>query len=85
MLKSLFNKVATLLKGDSNTGVFLWNLGNFLEHLLPVATSVQCRIEIIALNVLKTNDFVGNNFADKNFWKTDEQVVQFLSMKITLQ
>ena len=37
MLESLFNKVAglkvSLLKRDSNTGVFLGNLGNFLKHL----------------------------------------------------
>ena len=41
MLESLFNKAAglktwrpaTLLKRDSNTGVFLWILRNFEEHL----------------------------------------------------
>ena len=35
MLESVFNKVgpATLLKTDSDTGVFLWNLRNFSEHL----------------------------------------------------
>ena len=34
---------ATLLKRDSNTGVFLWNLRSFSEHLFyktpPVAAS----------------------------------------------
>ena len=34
---------ATLLKRDSDTGVFLWNLQNFYEHLFyrtpPVAAS----------------------------------------------
>ena len=46
MLKSLFNKVsdyqaATLLKRDSNTGVFLWNLWNFYVHRRFQSTSLD--------------------------------------------
>ena len=50
VLESLFNKVAglrpaTLLKRDSKTSVFLWNLRIFWEHLFyrtpPVAASVN--------------------------------------------
>ena len=33
---------ATLLKRDSNTGVFLWNLWNFLEHLFLQNASSGC-------------------------------------------
>ena len=48
MLESLINKVlynkvpATLLKGDSKTGVYLWNLRNFFEHLFLQNTSSGC-------------------------------------------
>ena len=47
MLQSLFNKVAglgsaTLLKRDSNTGVFLWNLWNFQEQLFLKTSMNNC-------------------------------------------
>ena len=48
MLESLINKVlynkvpATLLKGDSKTDVYLWNLRNFFEHLFLQNTSSGC-------------------------------------------
>ena len=43
MNKVLYNKVpATLLKGDSNKGVYLWNLRNFFEHLFLQNTSSGC-------------------------------------------
>ena len=35
-------RTATLLKGDSNTGVFLWNLRNFYEQLFLQNTSSGC-------------------------------------------
>ena len=44
MSEALFNKVAglRLLKRDSNTIVFLWNLRYFLEHLFSRITANDC-------------------------------------------
>ena len=48
ILEPLFNiklmtfRPATLLKRDSNTGVFLWNLQNILEHLLSGTSISSC-------------------------------------------
>ena len=44
MSEGLFNKVAglRLLKRDSNTVVFLWNLRYFLEHLFSRTTANDC-------------------------------------------
>ena len=39
---NLFNIVETLLKRDSNTGVYLWELQNFYEHLFLQNTSGGC-------------------------------------------
>ena len=46
MLENLFDKVAepakpaTLMKGDSNTGIFLWNLQSFFKHAFFYRTSL---------------------------------------------
>ena len=50
VLESLFNKVAgvqvirpsTLLKRDSNTGIFLWILQNIYEHLFWRTYAIGC-------------------------------------------
>ena len=36
------SKAATLLKSDSNTGIFLWILQNFWEHLFWKASADEC-------------------------------------------
>ena len=41
VLKSLFNKIAELQVCDSNTGVFLWILRNFWEHLRTAASMLS--------------------------------------------
>ena len=46
-LESLFNKVAGLkacnfFKGDSNTGVFLWNIRDFSEHIFWRTSVTNC-------------------------------------------
>ena len=51
MLESLFNKVAGLktcnfIKGDSNTGVFLWMLTNFLRTSILKNTCERLLLEL---------------------------------------
>ena len=72
---SLFNKVAgqrsaTLLKRDSHTGVFLWILQNFQEHLFHRAPPDDCLIGIFSSWWVKFGYFHclsknGNNFLIK--------------------
>ena len=53
VLKSLFNKVAglrpaTSWKRDSDTGVFLWILRNFLEHLFWSISANDCFCSMVS-------------------------------------